>query len=182
MDIIYLLNSEFVKANTTLDNNVTDKILLYSMNQAQDLDLQRILGYTLMKKMKTGPSNEPYITLMMEFITPFLLVAIEKRCLYNLYLRKSAQGLIKNINDDTENGDKTDYQGAYNILDQAMNTYANDMNRYLESNRIDFPEYDFPSFDRPIADHNDSGPVYIDPEIQENDRVTGFSGYPIKVS
>jgi len=165
-----LFTSDYFKTNSNVDANVSDKLVIQSIIDAQDNFLEPILGSTLLNKLKDdgidGDLTTLYVALLEDFVYPFLIKATEYELLIKLILRNTSQGLIKNVNADKENSTLEEYRILKVELEEKMDRYADKTIKYLEYNSTSFPEYRTISFDKPNATGNTMGQVYIDPEVQ----------------
>lgn len=85
MNKILLVSEDFVKTNSTLNDNLWGKFLLPAIREAQDINLQIYLGECLYKTILgmvqdgsiTASTNESYKALLDDYIQPYLLYQIQ---------------------------------------------------------------------------------------------------------
>lgn len=165
-----LITTEYFKSFSTVDNNVPDKLIIMAIDDAQEMYLMDKIGYTLFNKILTdgiaGILVEPYLTLYIDFIIPYVLKATEYELVLKIILRETSQGLIKNKNDNTEIASIEDYRVFQKVLKEKVNILGDNLITYLKANSSSYPEYTTLSLDRENPQGNTMGQIYIDPYIQ----------------
>ena len=132
---------------TDISKNTPQSKYDYATRGGQRKYLKPILGADLYDKViievEAGPS-EPYLTLINEYIKPYLVVKCYREILADSGAIHSATG-PKSITDNGNN--QTEVQGAQlgtrlRHLDNDSNLFKNELIDYLEDNEAIFPEYE----------------------------------------
>lgn len=141
-DLIYYMSVNDLKENSTLDNNIEDKILQRSIIDAQSIDIQNILGTDLYNAINTkivaGTLTGVYKSLMDNYIFDCLLKYAIYRSLPYVADKLTNAGVIKHEGEYYKATKPTPLQ----II--ALNDaefYSNRLKDYLYWNDDDFPEY-----------------------------------------
>lgn len=149
MTTTFLISEAKLREFTDIDNNVDTALIKNGIREAQDIELQRMLGTLLYDKIidlvsgnTIGDSaNADYKTLLDSYIQNFLLYAAYFYCLDAIYLRSRNNGLIQ-----PNGGDNADSvaQNLYNLKRQAsknkMEFYAQKLRDYLIEEEANYPE------------------------------------------
>jgi len=161
---VYFISTNYLKEQTTIDANIEDKMLNQSIMDAQNIDIQAILGTRLYKTLQvkiTGSTiSGIYKTLLDDYIENALIKFAERRSLIYLYTK------IKNSSVVTQND-----AGSNPVEIQILNKlrgeisddaefYSNKLKLYLEQNKSSIPEYQTPNPD--ALDH------YMNPNKQDS--------------
>ena len=85
MNKILLVSEDFVKTNSSLNDNLWGKFLLPAIREAQDINLQIYLGECLYKTILgmvqdgsiTASTNESYKALLDDYVQPYLLYQVQ---------------------------------------------------------------------------------------------------------
>jgi len=114
----FLISEAVVREYTGVDNNVDTALLKNGIREAQDIELQRIIGTLLYDKIIslvsngtiTDSENSNYKTLVDEYIQNFLIYASYFYILDDIYLRARNNGLLTPTGgDNSEVADRSLY-------------------------------------------------------------------------
>lgn len=166
MSIVYFTSVNNLKESTTIDLNVEDKLLESAIWDAQNIDIQPILGTRLYKSLQNKITGETlsgetyYKDLMDDYIEPTLLKFAERRSLLWLYAKIRNKSIVNQESDNSiavEIGivDKMKQE----LLDDAE-FYSNRLKEYLCEYDDRFPEYK--------DDNPDSLEHYLDPNQDDS--------------
>jgi hypothetical protein len=144
-----LLSWTKLKQYTDLNDSVDDSLLKNAIREAQDIDLQRIVGTLLYEQLLRMvdtdainlPENIDYKVLLDRYIQNFLLYVSYKYSLENIYVRPRNNGLLSPTGG--ENSEKVDRQIFEMKRQSAINKgefYADKLSRYITENESQFPE------------------------------------------
>lgn len=75
MENILLTSSTFIKTTTNADDNLSDKFLQSAIREAQDVDLQEVIGTKMLNKLKELVSNDSIYNAKYEFHKELLDIA-----------------------------------------------------------------------------------------------------------
>lgn len=145
MTTTLILNWVKLKEYTDLNDSVDASLLKNAVREAQDIDLQRIIGTLLYRKLLSDIDSNSlagyYETLVQDYVQDFLLYASYKYAVENIYIRPRNNGLLQPTGG--ENSQVVDRQifemkrqGAIN----KMEYYADRLARYITEEESNFPE------------------------------------------
>jgi hypothetical protein len=138
-DIIYFVTENDIKENSTISYAVEDKLITNSIIDAQNIDIQYLLGSRLMKKLqelvKTNDIHEvinaDYKTLLDDYVVNALFKAIEKRVILKIWVKIRNTGVVQQ---DNENSTPVEVEVIDKIRREISNDYeyyANLLRNYL---------------------------------------------------
>lgn len=145
MTNVQLISEAKIRQYTDMNDNVDSKLIVNAIREAQDIELQRILGTLLYNKIIDDVQNSTltgaYKTLVDDYVQNFLLYAVYYNTLEAIYLRPRNNGLL--IPNGGENSDSAD-RSMYNVKRQSVKNksefYAEKLSQYLIENQGTFPE------------------------------------------
>jgi hypothetical protein len=134
-----------LKQYTDLNDSVDPDLLKNAVREAQDIDLQRIIGTLLYQKLLSDIDASTltgyYKTLVDDYVQDFLLYAAYRYALQNIYIRPRNNGLLQPTGGD--NSQVVDRQ-VFEMKRQAgvnkMEYYADRLSRYITEEEANFPE------------------------------------------
>lgn len=145
MTNVQLISEAKIRQYTDMNDNVDSKLIVNAIREAQDIELQRILGTLLydniLNYVAAGTLSGAYQTLVDDYVQNFLLYAVYYNTLEAIYLRPRNNGLL--IPNGGENSDSAD-RSMYNVKRQSIKNksefYAEKLSQYLIENQNTFPE------------------------------------------
>lgn len=143
----FLISEDYIKSESTIDNNVSGKYIQQAIKLAQDIALQEIIGTKLYNYIQDNISTleSPYIELLEEYIQPYLLYKVLSEIIIPITYKISNFGLV-NTNDENESvSDQVDKLRTY--YDNKANVYKKRLQDYCIANRTNIPElykFEFP--------------------------------------
>lgn len=128
-----LISEDFVKSNSTLDDNISSKYLLAAIVAAQDIELQSILGTSLLESLQKKvfentinlKDNELYKTLLDGYIQPFLLYQVLSEIVIPISYKMSNFGVM-------QSSDDKDYAVDNKQINLVKTYYADKANVYKD--------------------------------------------------
>lgn len=143
---VLLISEKTLKSESYINDNVGSEMIVPAIQSAQDMKLQPLLGCNLYRKLKqlvlSGEMAEPYLTLMKEYIKPFMIYAVMADIQIPLAFKTRANGAAVQANTEyTYNSDRKDTQMIVNYYEDKMNFYGFRLTDYLKTNSANFPEY-----------------------------------------
>lgn len=144
---ILLTNENYVRGITSIDNNIHSKYLLSAIREAQEINLQGIIGSQMMKKLKdliyTGQiadaGNIVYKSLLDECQLFLAYQTIVKLCL--ICSVKISSGGLQQTSD--ENLTVLDIEDTFTLQEhyqQKADFFAKRLQQYILDNKSDLPE------------------------------------------
>lgn len=145
MSIVYLISVDELMERTTIDKNVETKIIESSIFDAQEIDLQNVLGTRLLNKLKTdiiaGTITGVYKTLLDDYIYNYLIKTSERRALLFMWIKFRNKGLMQQ---NSENSNPVDFETFNKVRSELLNDiefYENKLKAYLLDEQSNLPEF-----------------------------------------
>ena len=148
MNNILLISEAYIKTNSGLDDNVFGKFLLPAIREAQDINLQSIIGSSLMDKICdlvksgdiTNDENWDYKYLLDKHIQPYLLYVTIANIIPLIASKITNMGAVISNDEHIENLSKNDKDSLKDYYTLRSDHYARLMQKYLCKNSIIYPE------------------------------------------
>ena len=145
MTTVQLISEAKIREFTDMNNNVDSKLISNAIREAQDIELQRLLGTLLYNKILSDVQSNTltgaYRTLVDDWIQNFLLYATYYITLEYIYMRPRNNGLLTPTGGD--NSESVDRQ-MFNVKRQSVQNkrefYAEKLTDYLIENQNSYPE------------------------------------------
>jgi hypothetical protein len=143
--MILLVSPKYIKDNYLVDNNVDDTLIVNAITDAQEIDIQELIGTKYLKTLKTQVQTNtltaPNITLLDDYLLPALI----RYSLYYLPLylnnRITAAGVVTKDTDRSTAVDSKDLDDMREELKNMADFYAQRMLRYLIANKTQYADY-----------------------------------------
>ena len=145
---VYMISCDYIKKNSTIPLNLDDSYINRAILEAQNIDIQRMLGSYLYTKIINDISGNTlagqYKELMDSWLTPVLLYYSVYRSLTQIYVKIMNTSIV--VKKENETASQVDYKMVEKLKEQFLNIaefYAEKMKNYLlsESSRGGYPEY-----------------------------------------
>ena len=145
MTDVFIISEENLRQFTDINNNVDSELLKNAIREAQDIELQRILGTKLYDKIKTDIKNNTlsgdYETLVLNWIQNALLYESYYYALEDIYLRPRNNGLlIPQGGENSTAADGTWYNRKRQSVENKKQFYEERLTNYLIQKQGNFPE------------------------------------------
>lgn len=148
MNNTLLISEAYIKTNSGLDENVYGKFLLPAIREAQDINLQSIIGTSLLEKIcelvKTGEiqsdDNFEYKYLLDRHIQPYLLYITISNIIPLIGSKIANLGVLISNDERMQNLSKNDKDSLKDYYALRSDHYARRLQSYLCKNYILFPE------------------------------------------
>ena len=146
MTTTLFISENKLKNFTDLNNSVDPDLLKNAVREAQDINIQRMLGYNLYQKLITDVNNNTltgyYLTLMNEYLQDTLLYWSYYEALESIWLRPRNNGLlIPNGGVEASAVDSNTYDKKRQSVKNKAEWYAERMVGFLIDNQTQFPEF-----------------------------------------
>ena len=142
---VYLISEQTLKNETVINDNVGVEFISPAIETAQDIYLQEAIGSMLLDKLyddiTNGKLEEPYKTLLDDYITPFLKFKVLSEIVIPLSYKYRNAGLVQSTGDHYQQSTMRDATAVQNHYDTRANVYHQRMTKYLNTNANLFPEY-----------------------------------------
>ena len=146
MTTTLFISENKLKNFTDLNNSLDPDLLKNAVREAQDINIQRMLGYNLYQKLITDVNNNTltgyYLTLMNEYLQDTLLYWSYYEALESIWLRPRNNGLlIPQGGGEALAVDSNTYDKKRQSVKNKAEWYAERMVGWLIDNQTQFPEF-----------------------------------------
>lgn len=144
-----LLSPNYLKQNSFVDDNVSEKYIAPAIVSSQEIALKQIIGECLLNSLKNkvadktinDPENAPYKELLDTYIQPFLLYATMERMTIPLAYKTSNFSSATRTDDDKMSSSSfSEVALIKNYWLNERNVYKRELQCYLKKNRSLYPE------------------------------------------
>lgn len=147
MQNVLLTSSSFIKSITNISDNVSDKMILPCLREAQDIDLKGVIGETLLDRLKelireneiNETENAAYKDLL-EKCQYFLSYQTVSRLCVVLSVKIDAMGLMRDRDENLDYIEMSDVFQLEEFYQKKADTYKKFLQNFLLDNRTAFPE------------------------------------------
>lgn len=150
MEVI-LVSADQVKTYSNISENTSDKMIFTAILDAQQIELQSIIGSRLLDKIcslvKDRTISGSYKELLDNYIQPFLIRQVASEIIIPISYKIGNFGVAQSSDDHLEASQLKDISFVKNYYLDKANTAKKRLQDYLISERLSFPElneYDFP--------------------------------------
>lgn len=144
---VLLISEKTVKTITNLDENIAGKFLQSAIREAQEINLQDIIGTRLLTKLKelvtnnqlddTANQSYQYLIEKIQYYLAYQTIAgLPMKVAYKI----SNMGVMKTRDENTENASLSEVDLTKSYYQLKADDYAQRLQAYLRANRASFPE------------------------------------------
>lgn len=183
MSSTLLVSAKKVKSFTEVNENVDEILLLANIQIAQDLGLQGLLGsrfyFHILNAAKNSTLTAPELTLLQDYIQPYLLWRATWEALPTLYMRVMNKSVIVGSTEQGNPVGTKDLNYLRNIHENRFSFYAQRMMDYIQNHPSDYPLYfQYTSTDgMPPSKENYYAGLHIEPGKRRLPKVGTAGGY-----
>lgn len=149
MERIYLISTQDLKDFTPVNDNVDDSLLHNAILEAQEINLQELLGTKLYKKILSLvkndeinlPANAKYKELLDEHITKVVLYAALYRAIPYIHYKVVNKGITTQFSTESSTTTINEMEFLMDKVKNDMEFFANRLSRFLLANTQVYPEY-----------------------------------------
>lgn len=147
MNNVLLTSADFVRANTSISDNMNGKILNSVIVESQEIDLQRIIGNCMLNKLKQlvkdneiNEENNSYYKDLLDKAQYFMAYsAVSKLCVLATYKLDNA-GLLKTSDEMIEIASEDEVFDLADYWQKKADWFAHDLQNYILDNLKHLPE------------------------------------------
>jgi hypothetical protein len=143
--MILLVSPKYIKDNYLVDNNVDDTLIVNAITDAQEINIQELIGTKYLKTLKTQVQTNTLTAQNITLLDDYLLPALIRYSLYYLPLylnnRITAAGVVTKDTDRSTAVDSKDLDDMREELKNMADFYAQRMLRYLIANKTQYADY-----------------------------------------
>lgn len=144
MTKILLISEDFLKTNSSLNANTFGSYILPSIREAQDINLQSIVGKTLYETLLdmvgsgsiTADTNVAYKALLDDFIQPYLLYQVQANLIPLINIKMGNIGSVVNNDEHIQ----TLSQGNVDLVQHYFQEKADFYCRRLQESLLNNPD------------------------------------------
>lgn len=145
-----LLSSEnFIKSVTNISDNVSNKYILTSLREAQEIGLKNILGDNLLEKLKTlvqGKSIDQQDNIMYKYLLNkcqyYLAYMTIVELVYKVSYKIGNAGVVKTADENLQVASFEEIVSQKEFYQGKADFHCMEVQNYILENRSDFPEVD----------------------------------------
>lgn len=149
MSNILLISEDTIKRYTLVNDNVDGKYLLPTIQVVQDIDLERLLGKSLVSKLLAlvesdgikEAENAEYKLLLDDYVTPFMCWQVMSQIQVATSYKFNNSGVTYNVDDKKTQLEYANVKSLTKQYESYANSYATKMKNFLDYNASQFPEY-----------------------------------------
>lgn len=152
---VLLISEDYLKSESMIDNNMSGKYLLSAIKVAQDIELQSILGTSLLESIQKKIFDNTiklkeysiYKDLLDNKIQPFLVYQVLSEITMLTAYKMSNFGVMQSSDDKDLAVDNKQVNQVRNFYQNKANVYKERLQNYLVYHKSEFPEldeFDFP--------------------------------------
>lgn len=142
---IYFTTLSDIKANTLLDDNISDDYMKVMLRICDDNYVQELLGTPLFNALKAGirakQLTDMQTTLIQDYILNYIYATMEYIAIDYLLTKFSNSGVNVSTPDSTAQRQYSELLSTRVHKTRSVNSYAGLLKTYVENNIEDFPEY-----------------------------------------
>lgn len=149
MDRTYLISTEFLKAHTIINNNVTDELLNNAIFEAQVIHIQQTIGTKLYEKLlnlvRTNDIHQPQYSDYKNLLDGYVMECTAYWALYEClpYIRyKVVNKGVETQNSEWSNGvDSQELNRLQESIADKAQFFTRRLSDFILQNRTLYPEY-----------------------------------------
>lgn len=152
---VLLVSEDYLKSETLIDINIAGKFLLNAIKLAQDVQLQSIIGTSLLESIQKKilektidlEDNKRYKELLDYYITPFLSYQVLSEIIIPVSYKISNFGVMQSSDEKDYTVDNKQVNLLAKFYLDKANVYKKRLQDYVVYYRTDFPElneFEFP--------------------------------------
>lgn len=149
MDRTYLISTEFLKAHTIINNNVTDELLNNAIFEAQVIHIQQTIGTKLYEKLltlvRTNDIHQPQYADYKNLLDGYVMECTAYWALYEClpYIRyKVVNKGVETQNSEWSNGvDSQELNRLQESIADKAQFFTRRLSDFILQNRTLYPEY-----------------------------------------
>lgn len=147
---ILLISEDFIKTNSSIDDNLWGKNLLPAIREAQDMGLQSIIGSCLYKRLLQmvadgsimDEENVPYKALLDDYIQSYLLYQVQVNVLPIISVKLANIGTVHSNDEYVSNLSNGERDLVSHHYQDKADFYCKRLQDYLKGNKKIYPELD----------------------------------------
>lgn len=143
---ILILSEDYLKTNSGLNENVFGKTILPAIREAQDIELQTIIGESLynaiLDKISTNTLVDAYKTLVDDYCRPYVMYMTLAGLVDGLANKMGNIGVVRSRDEYVDNLSDDERDRVFHSYVYKADFYGRRLQEFLLNNRQEFPELD----------------------------------------
>lgn len=143
---VLLCSEDFIKTNSSLNSNTFGNYLTVAIKEAQDINLQSIVGETLYKTLLsmvgdgsiTASTNVAYKALLDDYIQPYLLYQVQSNLIPLINIKLGNIGSVVSNDEHIQTLSQGNVDLVHHYFEQKADFYARRMQEYLVNNADEY--------------------------------------------
>lgn len=145
MNVVLLISETTLKQYTVISDNVDASYIAPSIQKAQDMGLQPLIGSVLYNKLcndvRNGSIASKYRTLLDNYIVPYLCNQVAVELQWALFAKIRNNGIVTSQDNQTQQMSIGDCEYLRKKYEYDADFYAHRLTDYLCANAANYPEY-----------------------------------------
>lgn len=145
---VLFLSPRTIKNNTIIGEEVNEDMIRVAVRQAQDIDLQKIIGSCLMRHLQEliaaqtigETANAPYKVLLDEYISPYMEALVVSNIAFDLSYKYRNKGVLVSGDEKIENSTYSNIALLTQKHRVNAEAYKDYLCKFLVTNAADYPE------------------------------------------
>ena len=144
----YLVNTDYIKQNSSISDNLNDNILMPIIKDTQITKLAPILGEALYDKLCTVVESDNYIleypnyaNLLDNYVKMYLLNEVQATMTITNFQKQHNAGSVQYVDTNYSNIQLNELKYMRQYWENKASFYGERLTNYLNANRELFPEY-----------------------------------------
>jgi ribosomal protein S17E len=142
---IGFIDVDTIKNNSIIDQNIDDKLIEFSIDKAQEINILQVLGTELYNTLSTKILNNQISGYYQTLLDIYVSKALIEWSVYYLYTdsayRFTNKSVVKRTNDNTANLDDSVIRDIKRHQKSIAEFYNNRLVEFLLNNQSQFPEW-----------------------------------------
>ena len=145
---VLFLAPQGIKETTIIGEEVNEDVIRTAVRKVQDVELQKTIGSELLRRLQeligtnviNDTANEPYKTLLDEYIQPYMQAAVVAEIAYSLAYKFRNKGVIETYDTNVTDAAYTDVAKLVQKYKVDAAAYRDYLCKYLQANSALYPE------------------------------------------
>lgn len=136
-----LITTQYIKDNSTISDNLNDEFLIPCLKDCQLSHLQPLIGTALFDKLFEDDLNDDYQYLIDNYISQFLLFAVQSELCVNNYMKQHNAGAVSYVDTNYDNKNLSDLKFLKAYYSEKETFYGKRLVEYLHAHHGKYPEF-----------------------------------------
>ncbi len=142
---IGFIDVDTIKQNSLLDQNIDDKIIEFSIDRAQDIQILELVGTDLYKKLQDLIDSNSVSGYYQTLLDVYISKALIEWTVYYIYTdgtyKFTNKSVVKRTTESSTNVDDSTIRELRRHQKSTAEFYSNRVIQFLINNQVEFPEW-----------------------------------------